>query len=91
MREKLIVNNIKCGGCENTVRDGLSKIEGIENIDVDSTTGEVEFDCSNEASLEEARLKLHKMGYTESDPSLLDTAKSYVSCMMGKMKQGDGS
>ncbi|MEM9547782.1 MAG: heavy metal-associated domain-containing protein [Bacteroidota bacterium] len=86
MREKLIVNNIKCGGCENTVRNGLSKLEGIENIHVDATTGEVEFDCNNEAALESARLKLHKLGYTESDPSLLDTAKSYVSCMIGKMQ-----
>jgi len=86
MREILTVNNIKCGGCEATVRDGLSKIEGVENIHVDSATGEVEFDCSNEAALEMVRLKLHKLGYTEDDPTLIDTAKSYVSCMMGKMK-----
>ena len=86
MREKLVVNNIKCGGCEASVRDALSRIEGIENINVDSATGEVEFDCSHEASLEKVRLKLHRMGYTENDPSLVDTAKSYVSCMIGKMK-----
>ena len=44
MREILTVNNIKCGGCESMVRDGLSKIEGVDNINVDSTTGEVKFD-----------------------------------------------
>ncbi len=86
MREILTVNNIKCGGCETTVRDGLSKIDGIENIQVDSSTGEVGFDYSNETSLEKVRLKLHKMGYTENDPNIIDTAKSYVSCMIGKMK-----
>lgn len=86
MRKTLIVNNIKCGGCETTVRDGLSKIESIENVNADSTTGEVAFDYTNEEALENARLKLHKMGYTETDPNLMDTAKSYVSCMIGKMK-----
>lgn len=86
MREILTVNNIKCGGCEATVRDGLAKIEGVENIHVDSATGEVAFEYSDEASLQEAKLRLHKMGYTENAPNFIDTAKSYVSCMMGKMK-----
>lgn len=86
MREILKVNNIKCGGCEATVRDGLSKIEGVENIGVDASSGEVRFDYSDEAVLETVRLRLHKMGYTEDDPNIIDTAKSYVSCMIGKMK-----
>ena len=87
MRETLVVNNIKCGGCETTVRDRLAKIEGIENVEANSATGEVSFDFSNDASLEAARAKLHSLGYTEADPDLIDTAKSYVSCMMGKIKQ----
>lgn len=86
MRHTLVVNNIKCGGCETFVRDGLSKIEGVNNIEADSTTGEVAFDCSDPDKLDEVRQKLHKMGYTETDPTLIDTAKSYVSCMIGKMK-----
>lgn len=86
MRETLTVNNIKCGGCEATVKGGLIKIEGVENIRVDSTSGEVEFDYTDEATLAVAKQKLHNMGYTENDPNLIDTAKSYVSCMMGKMK-----
>ncbi len=86
MREILTVNNIKCGGCEATVRNGLSKIKDVENIHVDSTTGKVGFDYIDEASPEKVRLKLRKMGYTENDPNFIDTAKSYVSCMMGKIK-----
>ena len=87
MRETLTVNNIKCGGCETTVRNGLVKIEGIDNVEVSSATGEVAFDYDNESVLESAKQKLHKMGYTEDDPGLLDTAKSYVSCMIGKIQQ----
>jgi len=87
MRNTLTVNNIKCGGCETTVREGLSKIEGIDNISVDASTGEVAFDSNRVNALEEARQRLHKMGYTETDPNLLDTAKSYVSCMIGRIKQ----
>ena len=87
MRETLVVNNIKCGGCETTVKDSLAKIEGIDNVIADSGTGEVTFDFSNKDALESARVKLHKLGYTETDPDLFDTAKSYVSCMIGKIKQ----
>ena len=86
MREILTVNNIKCGGCETTVRTNLTKIDGVQNIRVDASTGEVEFDYPNEVTLEKVKQKLNNLGYTESDPNLLDTAKSYVSCMMGKMK-----
>jgi copper chaperone CopZ len=86
MKEKLKVNNIKCGGCENTIRTGLSKIQGLENIQADAASGEVTFDYIDHSALEAAREKLRKMGYTEDDPNMLDTAKSYVSCMIGKMK-----
>lgn len=86
MREILTVNNIKCGGCENTVRNSLTKIDGVQNIRVDASSGEVEFDYPNESTLENVKQKLNNLGYTERDPNLLDTAKSYVSCMMGKMK-----
>lgn len=86
MRQTITVNNIKCGGCENTVRTSLSKIEGIENIRVDHSTGEVEFDYPDDSTFQNAKEKLHSLGYTETDPNLIDTAKSYVSCMIGKMK-----
>ena len=85
MRKVVTVNNIKCGGCENTVKNSLSKIAGIENIRVDSSTGEVEFDYPSEETYEKAIQKLNSLGYTEADPNLIDTAKSYVSCMIGKM------
>lgn len=85
MRQILTVNNIKCGGCENTVRNSLSKIDGVENIRVDASTGEVEFEYTDEITVEKVKLKLHSLGYTESDPNLIDTAKSYVSCMRGKI------
>lgn len=87
MREKLTVNNIKCGGCETTVRNSLDKINGVQNIRVDASTGEVEFDYPDESTLEKVKLKLNSLGYTEGDPNLMETAKSYVSCMIGKMQQ----
>jgi copper chaperone len=86
MKELLIVNNIKCGGCETTVRNSLTKIEGVQNIRVDASTGEVEFDYPNETTLGQIKQKLNNLGYTENDPNFVDTAKSYVSCMLGKIK-----
>ena len=55
MREELIVNNIKCGGCENTVRTSLAKIEGVSNIEADSTTGRVAFDLTDASILEKVK------------------------------------
>lgn len=86
MTEVLTVNNIKCGGCVASITDGLSKIESVENIDIDLTTGTIAFEYADEVALEKVKLKLHKMGYTENDPNLIDTAKSYVNCMIGRMK-----
>lgn len=87
MTQTLIVNNIKCNGCGTSIISKLSKIEGITNVSVDPTSGKVTFDSSNESSLlDQVKATLDKMGYPEGDPNILQTAKSYVSCMVGRMK-----
>ncbi|MEO6303476.1 MAG: heavy metal-associated domain-containing protein [Bacteroidia bacterium] len=32
--EKILIANLKCGGCENTIKSKLSKIEGVESVTV---------------------------------------------------------
>lgn len=83
------VDNLKCGGCANTIRKGLADIGGIANIDVDPETKFVKFD--GPAAIRELALtKLKSMGYPEKGSTHgleagLATAKSFVSCAVGRV------
>lgn len=83
----LKVNNIKCHGCGASIISKLSKIEGISEVKVNPSNGEVQFESTSDNLVEDVKSTLNKMGYTEEDPNAIQTAKSYVSCMIGKMKQ----
>ncbi len=86
MQQTIAVSNIKCGGCANSIKSKLGTISGIESIEVDVTTGEVSFEAADENTVEAVKQSLVKMGYPEDDPTIIQTAKSYVSCMIGRMK-----
>lgn len=38
---ELLVNNVKCGGCVKTIREGLLTLQGIHEVTVDIDTGAV--------------------------------------------------
>ena len=90
MVQKFQVLHVKCGGCANTLRKELS--EDFEDVDVDLSTEprEISLDI-DESRIEELKLKLRSIGYplATDDLSLLEelstTAKSYVSCAIGKI------
>ncbi len=81
------IENLKCGGCANTIKKGILSIDGISTIDIDIDKSEVVFDSEDKAILEAAREKLAKMGYPEvgTSNSTLQKAKSFVSCAVGRM------
>jgi len=82
---KIKVVNIKCGGCEKSIITSLEK-QGLKNIEVDVVSQTVSF----EGNPEVAKRKLASMGYPEAGSkqakSLLKKGKSYLSCLVGKMK-----
>ncbi len=83
---KLEVVNIKCGGCAKSIEDALDK-KGFKNVKVDPSCQIVEFEGGN---AEEAAAVLSKMGYPKAGSkeaeSLLKKAKSFASCMTGRLK-----
>lgn len=84
--QTLKVMNTKCGGCEKTIQDSLSK-EGITNISIDAVAGEVYFDGDTEkAEKILAKLGYPKVGSLQAD-NFLKKAKSYISCLVGKTKK----
>lgn len=87
MRTTIIIQNLKCGGCGNTITNNLKTIDTIGNIQVGVDQSTVSFDYENETALDEVKQTLKKLGYPEEGEknNLGSKAKSYVSCAIGKM------
>lgn len=83
------VENIKCGGCENTIRKGLISIAGVSEVQIDRDQQRITL-VANEAERHSIAEKLRSMGYPEQGSvaglqSGLAQAKSMVSCAIGKV------
>ncbi len=87
METTIHIQNLKCGGCANTITKGISSMESIDNVLVNVEESTVTFSYSTEVQLEEVKNKLKSMGYPEDGEAntLGAKAKSYVSCAIGKM------
>lgn len=89
-RTQLTVENIKCGGCANTVTKALNGI-GFENISVDPEQCTVEMDNPKDKNkINKAVEKLRGLGYPlieteEGIKAAILKAKSYISCAIGKI------
>lgn len=87
--EKILIANLKCGGCENTIKSTISKIEGVESVIVNQEEDSVTINHSGKATREDFTKKLHSLGYPEAteENGLLLQLKSYASCMIGRIKK----
>ena len=88
MPEQIYVENIKCGGCANSIQKGLLKLEGVETVEVVVEQGQVniEGNVSRDVIIQSLLL----MGYPEKGSveglsSLKAKATSFVSCAVGRM------
>jgi copper chaperone len=80
------VENIKCHGCAGSIKNGLSNLNGVKNVNVDIENGIVSIDTDETVDKEKIISKLHSMGYPEPGKgSGLTTATSFVSCMIGRV------
>ena len=81
------VQNLKCGGCANTIVTQLTKLEGITDVTVNNETDEVTFNHSSDEEFEAVKSKLSDLGYpmVGEQNSLPKKAKSFVSCAVGRM------
>ena len=89
MKGSIIVQNLKCGGCANTIKMSLSKLEGIQNVVINVDKSEISFEHDYDAALVLVTKTLNNLGY----PSLghkndfKHVAKSFVSCGMGRFSK----
>ena len=85
-QETIIIDNLKCGGCANTVMTQLTAMEGVDKVTVDVITSTVIVDKEEKATRVLLLDKLTKWGYPEVGTSnLVQKAKSYVSCAIGRL------
>ena len=85
--EKIKIANLKCGGCETTIKKGLLKIDGVSSVKIDNDKDTVT--VTYDDSLDKVKItnKLHSLGYPEAteENGLLLKLKSYASCLIGKI------
>lgn len=87
METTIYIQNLKCGGCANTITKNVTAIENITNVKVNVEESSVTFNYESEANLVVVKNKLQSLVYPEDGEanSISSKAKSYVSCAIGKM------
>ena len=86
MKTHIFVDNIKCGGCAATITKKVSAINNISNVEVDVDSGKVSFNCEDDSYRLDVISTLKKWGYPQTGTGTkLDNAKSFVSCMIGRI------
>jgi copper chaperone len=83
------IENLKCGGCERSILNGLGAMDGVGSVSVDREKQTVQV-VASPALRKAVTDKLRAMGYPEKGSvSGLDAglanAKSFVSCAIGRM------
>jgi copper chaperone CopZ len=87
--EKIIIANLKCSGCENTIKTKLAELAGVETVVVNHEEDSVTITHSEKVNREAFTHVLHDLGYPEAteENGLLLKLKSYASCMIGRINK----
>ncbi|MGJ0332082.1 heavy-metal-associated domain-containing protein [Aliarcobacter cryaerophilus] len=90
MKQTFEVHNVKCGGCANTLTKSLKDDFGSVEVDLSVNPRKIILDIEDN-KIEELKLKLRSLGYPLTNDELsgfekaTTTAKSFVSCAIGKI------
>ena len=91
MKHIIDVENIKCGGCANTIENKLGKLDSVTqvSVDVDVEQGQVTVEAADGRRAQLVATLLAsgypEKGTTEGLKAAKAKAKSFVSCAIGKM------
>ena len=90
MKVNIEVENIRCGGCSNTITKKLLALDGVEHVDIAIEEQIVTIEANDDSNRSAYIEALYKMGYPERGTvegmtALKEKAKSIVSCAVGKI------
>ena len=89
MKQTLEVLNVKCGGCASTLTKSLKDEFGEVSVDLEVNPRKITLDIEDK-KLDALKVKLRSLGYPLTTDELsgfekaATTAKSFVSCAIGK-------
>lgn len=88
MRISVHIQNLKCGGCRNTIINRLSEVKNINDVEVDYEENTVAFNYHTNHDFETAKHVLSRIGYpiVGKENKLKTKAQSYLSCAIGRLK-----
>lgn len=95
MKQTFEVENVKCGGCASTLISSLKEEFGEVLVDLNVHPRKITLDLEDE-NKESLKLRLRTLGYPLSSDELSSiqkattTAKSFVSCAIGKVNVATG-
>lgn len=85
--QQIFVENIKCGGCINSIKTALMKLNGVSEVQVQKEEDLVSISGHN-FNEKEVLEKLAALGYPEKgNNSLMNKAKSMISCAVGRVTE----
>ena len=92
MKTTIKVENIRCGGCSNSIHKALASVTGIFGVEVDIANSTITVEHTDEVSRKQITDKLLSLGYPEEGTTkgfeaLKAGATSFVSCAIGKIKK----
>ena len=88
MEQQFEVENIKCGGCMNSIKTALLKLDGVNSVTIDKEIDTVT--VTGAMNREDVVNKLNDLGYPEKgNNTLIRKAKSYVNCAIGRMTENE--
>jgi copper chaperone CopZ len=84
MTHKIEVENIKCGGCMNSIKTALLKIENVTEFEIDKDADTITINSNLDRAVFVNTLS--NLGYPEKGHNtLLHKGKSFVSCAVGNL------
>ena len=87
MKTIVHIQNLKCGGCANTISKKLNALDDVSEVSIEVEDNSVTFEYSEAHTLDVVKKTLADIGYPEDGEAntLTSKAKSYVSCAIGKI------
>ncbi len=93
MQKNFQVQNVKCGGCANTIKESLKDEFGEIDVDLSQEPRVVTLEIKDKEAELSFRKKMKALGYPMEDEELGVfkksglKAKSFISCAIGKINQ----
>ena len=90
MNTQILIENLKCNGCANTITKTVNSFSGVQNVEVNVDKEIIIIVHDETLALAELKQKLKSIGYPERDSihgidKAFTNAKSFVSCAIGKI------